>query len=58
MSQGAAIRRRRQWAHGFKNLAPLKRPIYHQTSEGKARRKLMRVIEKQKTMQSRKARGR
>ena len=55
MSQGAAIRRRKQWVHGFKNLAPLVRPRYKKTSAAKAAKRLQLLIDKQKRMQQNKS---
>jgi hypothetical protein len=54
MTQGAAIRRRKQWAHGHKHLPPLRRPIYHQTSEAKRAKRLAQWLEKQRAMMGRK----
>ena len=51
MSQRAAIRRRKQWKHGFKNLAPLVRPHYKKPSVAKQAKRLQLLIEKQKRMQ-------
>jgi len=52
MSQRAAIRRRKQWQHGFKNLAPLDRPKYKKPSVAKQAKRLQLLIEKQKRMQA------
>lgn len=51
MSQRAAIRRRKQWQHGFKNLAPLDRPKYKKPSAAKQAKRLQLLIEKQRRMQ-------
>jgi len=54
MSQRAGIRRRKQWKHGFKNLAPLDRPKYKKPSVAKQAKRLQLLIEKQRRMQGNK----
>lgn len=54
MSQGAAIRRRKQWAKNHRHMAPLDRPRYKKTSAAKAARRLAELIAKQRLMQGRK----
>lgn len=49
-----AKRRRRQAKNGYKHLAKLGRPIYKKVSASKSARRLMKVIEKQKTIAARK----
>lgn len=53
MSQGAAKRRRSQWANGHKHMAPMRRPRYKNTSAAKQAKRLAQLIEKQKAMQGR-----
>ena len=56
MSQGAAKRRRSQWAIGHKHMAPMRRPRYKNTSAAKQAKRLAQLIEKQKLMSGRKGR--
>lgn len=57
MSQGAAIRRRRQWAIKHKHIAKLGRPIHHTMSVAKSARRLQELIQRQRAMQGRKKGG-
>lgn len=49
--QKTAIRRRKQAAGGYKNMAPLDRPHYTMVSVAKSMRKLMAKVEKERRIQ-------
>lgn len=53
MSTADCKKRRRQYAHGFGDLPPLRRPHYARTSVDKQKRKLAQLLEKTKAMQAR-----